>query len=54
MYFSGLMFSKLIYHYGGPGSFPGRGGYEFTCQFFEGCNEDLMGKETEGRGSTVK
>ena len=22
--------------------------------FFEGCNERLMGKETEGRGSTVK
>ena len=22
--------------------------------FFEGCNEGIMGKETEGRGSTVK
>ena len=22
--------------------------------FFEGCNEGVMGKETEGRGSTVK
>ena len=22
--------------------------------FFEGCNERIMGKETEGRGSTVK
>ena len=22
--------------------------------FFEGCNEGIMGKETEGRGSIVK
>ena len=22
--------------------------------FFEGCNKRIMGKETEGRGSTVK
>ena len=22
--------------------------------FFEGCNEEIMGKETEGRGFTVK
>ena len=22
--------------------------------FFESCNEEIIGKETEGRGSTVK
>ena len=38
----------------GPGSFSGRGGYEFTCRFFEDCNEGIMGKETGRRGSTVK
>ena len=54
MHFSGLMVSKSNFQCGGPESFPGRAGYEFTCQFFEGCNEGIMGKETEGRGSTVK
>ena len=30
MHFSGLMVSKSNFPCGGPGSFPGRGGYEFT------------------------
>ena len=47
MHFNGLMVSKSKFPCGGPGSFAGRGGYEFTCQFFEGCKEGIMGKETE-------
>ena len=55
MHFSGLMVSKSNFQCAGPGSFPGRAGYEFTCRFFfEGCNEGIKGKETEGRGSTLK
>ena len=28
-----------------PESFPGRGGSDFTFHFFEGSNEEIMGKE---------
>ena len=48
MDFSGLMVSKSNPQCGGQGSFPRRGGYAFTCQFFEGCNEGIKSKETEG------
>ena len=34
MHFSGLMVSKSNFQGGGQRLFPGRGGYEFFCQFF--------------------
>ena len=54
MQFSGLMVSKSNFQCCGPGSFIRREGYKFTCHFFEGCNEEIMGKEREERGSLVK
>ena len=34
--------------------FPEEEVMNLLVNFFEGCNEAIMGKETEGRGSTVK
>ena len=45
MYISGLMDSKSVYRCSGPESFPGRGGYKFAFQFFEGSNEEILDKQ---------
>ena len=48
------MYFKSNFQCGGPGSFPGNEVMNLLVNFFESCNERIMGKETEGRGSTVK
>ena len=45
MYISGLMDSKPDCRCGDPGLFPGRGGYVFAFQFFDGSNEKTMGRQ---------
>ena len=44
MYIISLMDSQSLYRCGGLGLFLGRGGYEFAFQFFEGSNEELLGR----------
>ena len=45
MYVSGLMDSKADFMCSDLGSFPRRGGYVFALQFFEGSNEETMGRK---------
>ena len=39
------MDSKPDFRPGDPGSFLGRGGYVFPLQFFDGSNEETMGRQ---------
>ena len=45
MYISGLMVRESEFRSSKPGSLPGREGYDFTFQFFEDSNEEIMGYE---------
>ena len=45
MHVVGLMDSKPEPRRGSRGLFPGREGCEFTFQFFEGSNEEIMGSQ---------
>ena len=45
IYISGLMVRELEFRSSKPGSLPGGGGYDFTFQFFEDSNEEIMGYE---------
>ena len=54
MYFSGLMVSKTNFQCGRQDCLPGGEVMNLLVNFFEGCNEGIIGKETKGRGSTVQ
>ena len=43
MFIIGLMDSEPNFRYSNSGSFPGREGYVFAVQLFEGSNEEAMG-----------
>ena len=45
MCISRLIVSESVFRYGNSGSFPERGGYEFTFQFFWDSIEEIMGRE---------
>ena len=45
MCISGLLLSESQCRYRNLGSIPGRRGYEFTFQFFEDSNKEIMGRE---------
>ena len=50
MYISGLMESKPDFRCGDAGSFPEMGGYVFALHFFDGSNEETMGRQQKEEG----
>ena len=43
---SGLMFSRSEFRCSDPGSISGKGMYQLIFKFFEGSNEEIMGRES--------